>query len=114
MLSKVELDFNFFFSGSHQDPTERFTQSGAPFEHKSFKLKSSFNPVGPFQLEPMFHSMEQDLHRQKYRETRNKNLAKEEYKAIKTLKKNENIIIKPANKGSAIVILDKQSYINEG
>ena len=38
----------------------------------------------------------------------------EEYKAIKSLKNNENTIIKPADKGSAIVILGKQSYINEG
>ena len=30
------------------------------------------------------------------------------------MKNNQDIIIKPANKGSAIVILDKQSYINEG
>ena len=56
-----------FFSGSNQDPPETNTQSGAPFEHKSFKLKSSFNPVVPFQLESMFYSIEQDLNRQKYR-----------------------------------------------
>ena len=43
-----------------------------------------------------------------------KNLTKEEYKAIRSLNQNENIIIKPAVKGSAIVILNKQSYINEG
>ena len=30
------------------------------------------------------------------------------------MNKNENIIIKPADKGSAIGILNKQSYINEG
>ena len=88
MLSKEELDFNYF----SQAPTERFTQSGISFKHKSFKLKSSFNPVGPFQLESMFYFIEQDLHRQKYREPRNRNLTKEEYKAIKSLKNNENII----------------------
>ena len=62
----------------------------------------------------MFYSVEQDLHRLKYRESRNTNLTKDEYKAIKSLKNNQDIIIKPADKGSAIVILDKQSYINEG
>ena len=88
------------------------TQSGVPCEHKSSKLKSSFNPIGPFQLESMFYSIEQDLHRQKYREPKKKNLTNEEYKAIKSL--NKNIIIKPVDKRSAIFILDKQSYINEG
>ena len=62
----------------------------------------------------MFHSIEQDLHRQKYREPRKKNLTKEGYKAVKSLSKNTDIVIKPADKGSAIVILDKQSYISEG
>ena len=62
----------------------------------------------------MFYSIEQDLHRQKYRELKKKNHTKEEYKAIRSLNKNKDIIIKPANKGSVIVILNKQSYIIEG
>ena len=74
-----------FFSGSNQDPTERHTQSGVPFEDKSFKLKSSFNPVGPFQLESLFYSIEQDLHRQNIESPGRKNLTKEEYKAIRSL-----------------------------
>ena len=69
---KRKTRLQLFFSGSNQDPTEESIQSGGPFEHKSFKLKSSFNPVGPFQLESMFYSIEQDLHRLKYREPRNK------------------------------------------
>ena len=86
---KRRARFQLFFSGSNQDPTERHTQLGVPFEHKSFKLKSSFNPVGPFQLESMLYSIEQDLDRQKYREPKKKNLRKEEYKAIRSLNKNK-------------------------
>ena len=103
-----------FFSGSNQDPPGNDTQSGVPFEHESFTPKSSFNLVRPFQLESMFCSIEQDLHRQNIENLERKNLTKEEHKAIRSLKNNKDIVIKPADKGSAIVILHKQSYINEG
>ena len=43
-----------------------------------------------------------------------KNLSKFEYHALDSLQKNKNIIIKPADKGSAIVIMDKIDYVNEG
>ena len=103
-----------FFSGNNENPQEDSNQSDAPFEHTSFKNKSTFNPIGPFQLESVFYSIEQDLHRQRYTQPRHKNLTSEEYKAIKSLQHNPDIIIKPADKGSAIVILDKQYYISEG
>lgn len=45
---------------------------------------------------------------------RKKNLSKAEFKALKSLQKNENIIIKPADKGSSVVILDRNSYLQEG
>ena len=50
----------------------------------------------------------------KYRGPRKKNLTKDEYRAVISLKNKKDIVIKPADKGSAIVILDKQSYIDEG
>ena len=46
--------------------------------------------------------------------TESKNLTKEEYKAIRSLNKNKDIVIKATDKRSEIVILDRQSYINEG
>ena len=64
---KREARLQLFFSESNQDPQRNDTQSGGPFEHRSFKLKSSFNLIGPFQSESMFCSIEQDSHRQKYR-----------------------------------------------
>ena len=46
-------------------------------------------------------------------EPRKKNITKEEYQAIRSLKHNNEIIIKPAYYGIAIVIMDKASYITE-
>ena len=62
----------------------------------------------------MFYSIEQDLHRMKYRQPRKKNLTREEYHSIKSLRNHPDIIIKPADKGSAIVIQDKHNYVAEG
>lgn len=43
-----------------------------------------------------------------------KNLTGEDFQALQTLRQNPNIIIKPADKGSATVIMDKDLYIAEG
>ena len=83
---KRKTRLNLFFQGSNEDPKEKNTQSGVPFEHRSLKLKSTFNPVGPFQLETMFYSIEQDLHRIKYRQPRKKKVTKGEYHSIKSLR----------------------------
>ena len=75
---KRKTRLQLFFSGSNQDPMEKSIQSeGCHLNISHLNLKSSFNPVGPFQLESMFYSIEQDLHRQKYRKPRNKNLTKD-------------------------------------
>ena len=41
------------------------------------------------------------------------NLDREERTAIKTLKQNKDIIIKPADKGAAIVVMDSTDYVGE-
>ena len=42
------------------------------------------------------------------------NITKEESKAITSLKKREDIVIKPADKGGAVCVWNKDSYIEEG
>uniref|UniRef100_A0AAY4A4H6 Uncharacterized protein n=1 Tax=Denticeps clupeoides TaxID=299321 RepID=A0AAY4A4H6_9TELE len=42
------------------------------------------------------------------------NLSPDEVQALQELKNNTQIVIKPADKGSAIVILDRQQYLWEG
>ena len=43
-----------------------------------------------------------------------KNLTLDERLALKELTKNTNIIIKPADKGSAVVIMNRLDYLKEG
>ena len=62
----------------------------------------------------MFYSIEQDFHRLKCRQSRKKNLTKEEYQSIKSLRNHPDIIIKPTDKDGAIVIQDKHHYVTEG
>ena len=47
-------------------------------------------------------------------QTRTDNLTREERLAIRTLANNDNIIINKADKGSTIVVLDKEDYIRDG
>lgn len=46
--------------------------------------------------------------------TRHYNLSKSESKALKALKDQEDIVIKPADKGGAVVVMNKTDYIAEG
>ena len=43
-----------------------------------------------------------------------RNLKKEEWTAITTLRNNRDIVIKPADKGGNIVIMNREDYIKEG
>lgn len=42
------------------------------------------------------------------------NLTKEEVKALRSLQNDPLIVIKPADKGSAVVIMDRDQYVLEG
>ena len=42
------------------------------------------------------------------------NLSQNELQALKQLRSKQNIVIKPADKGGAIVLMNKQDYLNEG
>ena len=55
-----------------------------------------------------------ELLRHTNKPVRNKNLTQPEFKVLKPLRKNQDIIIKPAYNGSAIVIMEKQYYNDEG
>ena len=55
-----------------------------------------------------------NLKYQCYKQNPNKNITAEEAIALTHLKNNENIIIKKADKGAAVVIMSRDDYIKEG
>ena len=93
---KSGVRLQLFFSESSQGPSRTDTPLGGAFEHrKSLKQRSSFKPVGPFHLESMFLPIEQYLIDKNTENTRKKS----------SLKHNNEIVIKLADKDSALVIM---------
>lgn len=61
-----------------------------------------------------FKSLEQKIVRMSTKQNKKLNLTPKERKAIKSLRRNKNIVIKPADKGTSVIIMDKTKYVEEG
>ena len=85
-----------------------------PFDHQRFKNKSGWSPPGPRALEAFILRNKVGLNKKPIHAPRHNNLTLEEEHALKALKEDLNIIIKPADKGSAVVVMSKKDYILEG
>ena len=86
------------------------------FKHRDFKLKSNWgkDPVNPPDgLIAMIMANELDLSRVPVKNPHPQNLSKDQRTALDELMKNKNIVIKQADKGSAVVIMNRESYIAE-
>jgi len=85
------------------------------FESHKFRPKSTYNPVGPPAMEAMILTNEIGLNnRPEPIHPKLTNISREERRAINILSNNKSIVIKPADKGSAVVVMDRIDYINEG
>ena len=85
-----------------------------PFKHYQFKNKSLWNPPGPKIVEEFISLNNHSISEMAFFAPLNKNLIKEEQKALQSLKNNTDIVIKPADQGGAVVVQDRQDYVNEG
>ena len=95
--------------------TEQQNHCTYAFESSRFKKKSSYNPPGPPALEAMiltneicFNNCPEPKH------PKLTNISRGERLAITNLTRNREIIIKPADKGSAVVVMNRNDYIAEG
>ena len=84
-----------------------------PFDNSQFKNPSSWCPKGPPNLESLISFNESMLTNFIPRAPANHNLSCGEKQALAELSHNSNIVIKPADKGSAVVIQNRSDYIQE-
>ena len=118
----MRLGRQLFFSSL---PEEESDDEGRPrrapinnqddgFGHTKFREPSKWKPPPVTSLELFIRQNEMDLLSHGIPPNKFHNLSKGEKLAIKTLSSNKNIIIKPADKGGAVVVQDVLDYINEG
>lgn len=120
LIRNIKLHDYFFNDDDNNNYNHRF-------RNRSFTLPSSWIPpdrkISDTTLRTVDNivtSTENFLKRYRIVNNRNvflrnfrDNLTSAERKAISELRRNQNIIIKPADKGSATVVINKSAYINE-
>ena len=85
-----------------------------PFKHQKFKNPSDWVPPPIVQLEFFISKNNLDLTECNLPKPSRNNISTEERQALKDLSNNKHIVIKPADKGGAVVILNREDYIEEG
>ena len=91
-----------------------FRNEEKDFDPEKFKPKSTFNPRNKdAAIEIYMSSLEEKLMKIEIPKDKFNNLTSKERKALYDLKNDKNIIIKGADKGSAVVAWDREDYIKE-
>ena len=88
--------------------------SDQPFQHQKFKNPSDWMPPPVAPLEFFISKNNLDLAECIPHKPGRNNITKPETLAIKELAQNKHIIIKPADKGGSVVILNRNYYLEEG
>ena len=83
-------------------------------ETSEFKSKSTWNPPkGAPALELFLSQTEKDILSILPGKATNYNLPKKEYLTLRSLQNGRSVVIKPADKGSAVVVWDRNDYLKE-
>ncbi len=85
-----------------------------PFQHQKLIIKSSWDPPHPSQVDHVHQLIVDEILECDATQHYPRNMSNDEYRAINSLSQNHQIIIKKADKGSNIVVMDTKDYIHEG
>ena len=90
------------------EPTPEFSETAV------ISLKSTWKPpMGHPNVEVFLSQIEQEIFKEVQSPLGYSNLSKEEWKAVRSLANDRNIVITKADKGSCVVIWDRSDYIME-
>ena len=101
-------------NGSTLCPTITPNNQDQGFGNAKFREPSKWKPPPVNTLEQFIRHNEMDLLKHGIPPTKFHNLTKGENAAIKSLSNNKSIVVKPADKGGAVVVQNVLDYINEG
>lgn len=96
-----------------EGPSSDESEHNNGFSHRKFRPATTFNPRGPPTLESFILVNHSQVNKLPHLETHFQNLSKSERLSIRELASNKSIIIKPADKGSGVVIMNTSDYIYE-
>ena len=126
---RLSLKYHFYYDNKHlQDLNEdelaivdfmamNLEESEDPYKdiHKKFVDKSSWKPPRIHQsLEVFQRAFKDGLLKSRLKNKGQPNLTKEQWTGLKELSSNPKIIIKKADKGSAVVVMNTTDYLREG
>ena len=110
----LQRDFDHFARKMRCKWYFRNESQDIPSEVSTFKLKSTWNsPKGSPALELFISKVKEDIfsilpgHPKKFQ------LNSEEYLIMRSVQNDRSVITKPADKGSAVVVCDRQDYLKE-
>ena len=102
-----------FFSDENNSQREIEINSTDRFKHPELKLPSKFNPPKPSMLEHIQEILTDRILKHNPSRNRPRNMSNKEYKILQQLQELKSIVIKKADKGSNVVILNRENYIQE-
>ena len=109
-----KMELKKFFSENPSDSDDPNELDNDPIL-KRFKHPSKWKPpIKTNTIESFITGIRSDLLRFKPKRKHRYNLKKEEYSGLKELQDNKEIVIKKADKGSAVVVMNRKDYIREG
>ena len=114
-IDKFFRNANLFLFFSEDDNSQREIEINSTdgFKHQELKLSSKFNPPKPSMLEHIQEILNDRILTHNPSKGRPRNLTNKEYHLLEELQKNNSIVIKKADKGSNIVIMDREFYVKE-